>query len=299
MKNYYQILETHYNATPEVLKTAYRTCAKKYHPDLQKENQEFYNACFVEINEAYSVLSNETLRDDYELQFIKFYKIDIYQSVSINEDIFKIKNQNKVVEIRSDFPFLKNKFEINNEYILWKKHKILIQEIEKISFGLHSRLFDNPLLFLSFLSKDGRLNFIDFRTSLVPQDYLVNKFNEIVTDLTRILFPTLLSKMISKLDSGIVYPITNSISITRQGLLVPKEKVNFISWQNLKISEQYRKYYNSNFLYKFHLSDNQNSKFKLTYKPYKFLNASFLKEIHNFYCDNHLPVQNHFILYQQ
>ena len=35
MKNYYEILEVDKNASEEVIEKAYKTLAKKYHPDLQ------------------------------------------------------------------------------------------------------------------------------------------------------------------------------------------------------------------------------------------------------------------------
>lgn len=38
-KNYYKILEVDSSASPEVIEKAYKTLAKKYHPDLQEESQ--------------------------------------------------------------------------------------------------------------------------------------------------------------------------------------------------------------------------------------------------------------------
>ena len=36
-KNYYKILNVDELATPEIIKTSYRTLAKKYHPDVNKD----------------------------------------------------------------------------------------------------------------------------------------------------------------------------------------------------------------------------------------------------------------------
>ena len=36
-ENYYDILQVNMNASPEIIEKAYKTLAKKYHPDLQKE----------------------------------------------------------------------------------------------------------------------------------------------------------------------------------------------------------------------------------------------------------------------
>ena len=39
MKNYYEILEIDRNASKEIIEKAYKTLAKKYHPDVQEQNQ--------------------------------------------------------------------------------------------------------------------------------------------------------------------------------------------------------------------------------------------------------------------
>lgn len=63
-KDYYSILGVSKTATDDELKSAYRSMAKKYHPDINKtpEAQEK----FKEINEAYSVLSDKTKRANYD-----------------------------------------------------------------------------------------------------------------------------------------------------------------------------------------------------------------------------------------
>lgn len=71
-KNYYQILEIDKNASPEIIKKAYTTLAKKYHPDLQEnpgKKQEYENI-LKQINEAYEVLSNEEKRKEYDLKLL-------------------------------------------------------------------------------------------------------------------------------------------------------------------------------------------------------------------------------------
>ena len=67
-KDYYSILGVSKDATADDLKRAYRKLAKKYHPDAQhtEEDKKNAEAKFKEINEAYSVLSDDTKRAQYD-----------------------------------------------------------------------------------------------------------------------------------------------------------------------------------------------------------------------------------------
>ena len=64
-KDYYNILGVSKTATDDDIKSAYRKLAKKYHPDLNKDNEEAHNK-FQEINEANEVLSDKTKRANYD-----------------------------------------------------------------------------------------------------------------------------------------------------------------------------------------------------------------------------------------
>lgn len=66
-KNYYKILEVAENATEQEIKKAYRRLAKKYHPDLNPDDQEAEQK-FREIAEAYETLSDENKRKNYDFQ---------------------------------------------------------------------------------------------------------------------------------------------------------------------------------------------------------------------------------------
>ena len=69
MKNYYEILEVDKKASSEVIDKAYRTLVKKYHPDLQEnEKQKEYEEKMKDINEAYSVLSDDYKKTTYDEQ---------------------------------------------------------------------------------------------------------------------------------------------------------------------------------------------------------------------------------------
>ena len=89
-KNYYDILQINQNASPEIIEKAYKTLAKKYHPDLQEENnKKEAEEILKEINEAYEILSNpdkkalydqnlknETIsQEDYEKMYVQNEKL--------------------------------------------------------------------------------------------------------------------------------------------------------------------------------------------------------------------------------
>ena len=66
-KNYYEWLEVNKNASNEIIDKAYKTLAKKYHPDLQDSEKKIqYEETLKHINEAYEVLSNKEKRKIYD-----------------------------------------------------------------------------------------------------------------------------------------------------------------------------------------------------------------------------------------
>ncbi len=64
-KDYYKILGVDKSASEDEIKSAYRKLAKKYHPDLNKDNPQAAEK-FKEINEAYEVLSDSQKRKNYD-----------------------------------------------------------------------------------------------------------------------------------------------------------------------------------------------------------------------------------------
>ena len=65
-RDYYEVLGVSKTATPDEIKKAYRSLAKKYHPDVSTEPKEVAEAKFKEVSEAYEVLSDEDKRRMYD-----------------------------------------------------------------------------------------------------------------------------------------------------------------------------------------------------------------------------------------
>ena len=63
--DYYKVLGVERNASQEEIKKAYRKLAKKYHPDINKDNPQAQER-FQEINEANEVLSDSEKRKRYD-----------------------------------------------------------------------------------------------------------------------------------------------------------------------------------------------------------------------------------------
>jgi curved DNA-binding protein CbpA len=79
-KDYYEILGIPKNATELQIKTAYRNLAKKYHPDVNINSSEIHapnTQKFREIAEAHAVLSNKTMKIDYDTRLRNFPDSDL------------------------------------------------------------------------------------------------------------------------------------------------------------------------------------------------------------------------------
>ena len=64
-EDYYSLLHISRDATEREIKRAYRTLSKKYHPDKNPNNSTAQSR-FVEVAEAYEILSDSTLRKIYD-----------------------------------------------------------------------------------------------------------------------------------------------------------------------------------------------------------------------------------------
>lgn len=100
MKNYYEILEVDKNASEEVIEKAYKTLAKKYHPDLQNDSD--CQDKMRQINEAYEILSNDFKRREYDEKIkrqsvsIEEYNRIIQENNRLKKDLKRVANQREI-----------------------------------------------------------------------------------------------------------------------------------------------------------------------------------------------------------
>ena len=105
-KDYYSILQINRNASPEIIEKAYKTLAKKYHPDLQQttEAKKESEKILKDINEAYEVLSNKDKKQEYD-------KI-LYDNTISKDDFNKLYEQNQI--LKNKINILQNNYNINH-----------------------------------------------------------------------------------------------------------------------------------------------------------------------------------------
>lgn len=86
--NLYEILEVSPKASTEVIEKAYKTLAKKYHPDTYKEDKRYATIMIKKINNAYDILSNEEKRKEYDEQI----KLEIQKDIEPKEENLNMEN---------------------------------------------------------------------------------------------------------------------------------------------------------------------------------------------------------------
>ena len=126
MKDFYDILGVEKDATLTEIKKAYRFLASKFHPD-KHSGDSFFSEKFIEIKEAFDILSNPISKDRYDKSF----------SSKNNEDINKLREELKKQKelFRSKERELKNKEQqfLYQELEVQKKERELKEKEEKLN----------------------------------------------------------------------------------------------------------------------------------------------------------------------
>ena len=67
IKDYYEVLVINRTSTEDEIKKAYRKLARRYHPDLNRDDPNTAEAKMKEIYEAYDVLKDKEKRTHYDM----------------------------------------------------------------------------------------------------------------------------------------------------------------------------------------------------------------------------------------
>ena len=98
MKTHYDTLEVSRYATDEVIRRAHKVLVKRYHPDLQPDDKkEEAQKKMVEVNEAYSILSDKDKKAAYdrkleEIDKAKEYNRNVYSNPYQNTGVSSSSN---------------------------------------------------------------------------------------------------------------------------------------------------------------------------------------------------------------
>ena len=65
-RDYYEVLGVDKSASETEIKKAFKKMARKYHPDLNRDNPKEAEEKFKEVNEAYEILSNPQKKAQYD-----------------------------------------------------------------------------------------------------------------------------------------------------------------------------------------------------------------------------------------
>lgn len=130
-KNYYEILGVSVDSTNVEIKSAYRKLARKYHPDINKDEDAI--SIFKNITEAYEVLSNEVERSKYNTLKGFFKSEKTSTSSQKAEEIYK-EGQSKNTSYHSQFEN-SSKTSTNKSKTKEKKEKSTLAKAVKFWFA--------------------------------------------------------------------------------------------------------------------------------------------------------------------
>lgn len=127
-KNYYDILQVNKNASPEIIEKAYKTLAKKYHPDLQtEENKKHSEEILKEINEAYEVLSDSEKKHLYDMTLSKQEHNNSFTAQK-NQSTNKATHNTRISEEKLLFKQQQLKQQIQYQEQLKREQEIIYQQ---------------------------------------------------------------------------------------------------------------------------------------------------------------------------
>lgn len=164
MDTLYDILEVSRKASKEVIDKAYKTLAKKYHPDLQtSENREYAEEMMKKINDAYDILSNEEKRNEYDRK-LEEQEEQEEQAIHYENMNYSNQNQNNIYRQQTvENESKSDEFDWRSQFanLSPKEKKRLIKKIEKEANEEYRKQYEDYFRSLGFRIKH-RWTFKDF-----------------------------------------------------------------------------------------------------------------------------------------
>lgn len=172
-QNYYEILEVNKNASPEIIEKAYKTLVKKYHPDLQQdENKNKYEEKIKKINEAYDILSNPEKRKKYDLN-LKNTEISINDYNSLYQENINLKNNLNILKEKLNY--------LNNIQNNYEKNNLNYNNLENNKNNINQEYSDNYYTenFNNSNSENNNINYNDINYTNYFSNFFVNIKNKL------------------------------------------------------------------------------------------------------------------------
>lgn len=127
MEDLYELLQVSKNASPEIIEKAYKTLAKKYHPDVAINKQQA-EIMMKKINSAYDILSNPKTKAEYDFNLEQeerkkeIEKEHIKQNITYNQ---QYNNSNDMYNRQTNMYYnnYNNKYDYANNFDF--SHRIL------------------------------------------------------------------------------------------------------------------------------------------------------------------------------
>ncbi|MEO6833380.1 MAG: DnaJ domain-containing protein [Chitinophagaceae bacterium] len=173
LKNYYACLGVSPVADLADIKTAFRTLAKKYHPDTAPENP-FAAHHFAEVQEAYNVLSNPKTRAKYDQErWLRGMNVAVHQTIALTPDWILM----QAVNLRK---YMAGIDTYHMDHALLRDYLLFLLRDEHLSVlqserDFQERLLDEILASAAFLKNDFLPEILERSKMLVGDDILLQE----------------------------------------------------------------------------------------------------------------------------
>lgn len=214
--DYYEILEADINDDVSTIKSKYRNLTKKYHPDLHPEATEEEIKILEEkmmlLNEAYSILTNEERRKEYDSTY-EAYKNGTYEDV-----------QNDINDDYSDVNYEDVKENYTEEEAYYAKvmaiKQIIEEELEKVTIIIDSK---NKLI-------------MEAHFNIISKDEYFNSLNELISITNEYIYS--LREIIEEASN---YELLQEIGIINDTIAFLEEMIDKLPKNTIEASFFYKK----------------------------------------------------------